>query len=160
MPRYEMQRDEYRNGCIGEGCLNKQWEKLLKQLDGKPVGEQIDGVNHFFNAIAYVPDVENYGTGDYWQTPYELMEFGGDCEDYAIAKYISLKRLGVAEKDMRILVVKDGNLGDIIHAVLEVETAGGTQILDNQEKAVLPINQVMHYSPIFAINETSWWAYK
>ncbi len=160
MPRYEMQRAEAESKCIGEGCLNKKWEKLIGELEGKPVQTQIDAVNKFFNSMKYISDQENYGTADYWNTPYELMERGGDCEDYAIAKYISLKRLGVSESDMRIIVVKDQNLNGTLHALLEVTVGDTAQLLDNQAKTVLPVAKVFHYQPIFAINESKWWAYK
>jgi predicted transglutaminase-like cysteine proteinase len=160
MPRYERQRAEANSKCIGEGCLNQKWEKLLTMLEGKPVQVQIDAVNKFFNAMRYVSDQANYGTADRWNTPYELMERGGDCEDYAIAKYISLKRLGVSESDMRILIVKDANLGGTLHAILESSAGEVAEILDNQTKSVLPAAKIFHYQPIYAINESKWWAYK
>ncbi|MDX2094691.1 MAG: transglutaminase-like cysteine peptidase [Alphaproteobacteria bacterium] len=160
MPRYEQQRAQFRDDCVGKGCLNRQWEALLRRLHGKPLHVKIEEVNRFFNAIRYMSDADNYGTEDVWQTPYEMMARGGDCEDYAIAKYISLKRLGVPENSMRILVVRDTNLDGTIHAMLEVKVGGAAQILDNQAKKVLPITHVFHYEPIFAINENEWWAYE
>jgi predicted transglutaminase-like cysteine proteinase len=160
MPRYEVQHAEAQNACIGKGCLNQKWEALLVELNSKPLQTQITEVNKFFNGMTYITDQNNYGTADYWQTPYEMMERGGDCEDYAIAKYISLKRLGVSESDMRVLIVKDGKLNNTIHAVLQIEVDGMAQILDNQEKSVKPVAKVFHYNPVFAINETNWWAYK
>ncbi len=159
LTRYEEQKADADDKCIGEGCLNQKWEKLLTDLDGKPVQEQIDAVNSFFNKMKYVSDQENYGVADYWNTPYELMERGGDCEDYAIAKYISLKRLGVSESDMRIIIVHDENLHGELHALLQVTVDGTPEILDNQAKQVLPVAKIFHYQPIFAINEDKWWAY-
>ena len=160
LPRYEQQHAAAADKCIGEGCLNQKWEALLTELDGKPVDEQMEAVNKFFNAMKYISDQDNYGVADYWNTPYELMARGGDCEDYAIAKYISLKRLGVAETDMRILIVHDQSLNGELHAILEVKTAEGAVILDNQAKEVLPVAQVNHYQPVYAINESKWWAYR
>jgi predicted transglutaminase-like cysteine proteinase len=160
MPRYETQQASAASQCIGKDCLNQKWEALLSELDGKPMQVQIDRVNGFFNRMAYVTDQKNYGIADYWQTPYELMERGGDCEDYAIAKYISLKRLGFSESDMRILIVRDGKLGGTIHAVLEVKLDGDAQLLDNQARDIKSVAQVMHYMPVYAINESRWWAYK
>lgn len=160
MPRYEAQRAQMKDRCIGKACLNKQWEKLLTRLKGKPLPEKIEAVNRFFNAVAYVSDKENFGIDDYWQTPFEMMSNGGDCEDYAIAKYISLKRLGVPESAMRILVVKDRNLDGTVHAMLEVKMDKKAYILDNQAKSVLPVAKVFNYEPIFAINESKWWSYK
>ena len=110
--------------------------------------------------MPYIADVDNYGIDDVWQTPYELMERGGDCEDYAIAKYISLKRLGVSESEMRILIVKDQKLGGELHAILEVKVDEVAVILDNQAKVALPEAKINHYQPIYAINEAKWWAYR
>lgn len=162
MPRYEIQRAGVlaENKCIGEGCRNRQWEKLLSSLRHKPINQQMAAINDFFNRMPYISDADNYGLNDYWQTPYELMERGGDCEDYAIAKYISLKRLGVPESAMRILVVRDENLDGTIHALLEVKSNNVAYILDNQSKAILSAALVYHYLPVFAINERKWWAYQ
>ena len=160
LPRYEQQREASADQCIGEGCLNQKWEALLTELDGKPVSEQIEAVNKFFNTMKYVSDQDNYGVADYWNTPYELMARGGDCEDYAIAKYISLKRLGVSESDMRILIVHDQTLNGELHAILEVKQPEGAVILDNQNKNVVAEATIKHYQPIYAINESKWWAYR
>jgi len=159
LPRYEAQRADSEGKCMGQGCLNQQWEALLAELEGKEVSTQVAEVNKFFNAITYITDQKNYGTSDYWQTPYEMFERGGDCEDYAIAKYISLKRLGVSESDMHILIVRDKNLGGIVHAILEINVDGEAKILDNQAKTVKPVASIFRYSPVFAINESQWWAY-
>lgn len=159
MPRYESAKADVEE-CDGEDCLPQQWEKLLTLLEDKPVKRQLDAVNTFFNAIPYVEDSDNYGMTDYWQTPYEMMKRGGDCEDYAIAKYISLKRLGVAESKMRIMIVQDNNLGGIMHAILEVKIDGATYLLDNQASKVTTANKVFHYRPIYAINTQAWWAYQ
>jgi predicted transglutaminase-like cysteine proteinase len=88
-----------------------------------------------------------------------MMKRGGDCDDYSIAKYISLKRLGVPESNMRIIILQDNNLGGIMHAVLEVKVGGKPYLLDNQAKAVTAEEDIFHYRPIYAINRTAWWTY-
>jgi predicted transglutaminase-like cysteine proteinase len=160
MPRYEKQKREADSECAGNAsCSSQTWEKLLAGLQNKPVMAKIAAVNSFFNKAPYVSDQQNFGQEDYWQTPYELMERGGDCEDYAIAKYISLKRLGVPESSMRILIVQDQNLGGIMHALLEVRIGGVPYILDNQAQQVIAAAKIFHYQPIYAINSYVWWAY-
>lgn len=160
LPRFHAQQKTAQTECYGEGCLNKQWEEMLSTLRGKPTIDQVTAIHEFFNAVPYVSDKENYSTNDYWQTPYELMENGGDCEDYAIAKYISLQRLGVPEHDLRILVVYDNGRDGIVHAVLEVTLADGSYILDNQSDQVLRAADMKQYQPMFAINGSQWWAFK
>ncbi len=136
------------------------WGKTINALRGAPLQEQMDRVNRTFNALTYIEDSDNWNRKDYWATPYEMIERGGDCEDYAIAKYMALKQLGVSEQQMRIVIVQDDNLGGIIHAVLEVKHQGTAYLLDNQATRVVAASKVFHYRPVYAINAQQWWAYK
>jgi len=96
---------------------------------------------------------------DYWETPHEFIEISGDCEDYAISKYTSLRALGVPADKMRIIILQDLNLGGIVHAVLGIYVDGELLILDNQIKQVTSALKIYHYRPIYGINEDAWWAY-
>jgi predicted transglutaminase-like cysteine proteinase len=148
LPRYQ---NEARDSRI---------DNMVASLRGKPVVKQLQEVNRFYNAVPYVEDIDNWGVSDYWATPQEMLSRGGDCEDYAIAKYLALKALGVPESQMRITIVQDNNLGGIIHAVLEVRHAGERYILDNQATEMVSATRIYHYRPIYAINTTAWWAYR
>ena len=160
MPRYEQQKAAEDARCTSDDCPNVKWEKLLASLQGQPLAVQMREVNKFFNAMTYVTDQDNWGVEDMWNTPYELMTRGGDCEDYAIAKYISLKRLGVNVNSMRIMIVSDENLGGAMHALLEVNMKSSKYILDNQTESVAEESAIFHYRPIYAINSHNWWAYQ
>lgn len=118
--------------------------------------EMVVGVNDLMNRVAYVSDNTNYGKSDYWATPIEFLTRGGDCEDYAIAKYTALRILGVPEERMRIAIVQDLQK-NIPHAVLVVYTDNGAVILDNQIKTAMRADSIKHYKPIFSINRTAWW---
>ena len=96
---------------------------------------------------------------DYWAKPAQFFNKSGDCEDYAITKYISLVHLGFDKKDMRIVIVQDLNL-KVPHAVLVVYLDGKALILDNQIKQVVSASRITHYKPIYSINETKWWIHK
>jgi len=159
LARYDYQHAHMQTGCGDARCDNQRWEKLLVELEDKSGHEQLEAINTFFNRFAYVNDSNNWGVKDYWNTPYELMARGGDCEDYAIAKYVSLKRLGMPESDMRIMVVKDLALNGLTHAVLEVKIEGVAYILDNQERRVVAELTISRYHPLYAINEGAWWAF-
>ena len=80
--------------------------------------EQIRAVNLFLNDWQYKSDIQNYGRRDYWATPLEFLRRSGDCEDYAIAKYVSLRQIGFAPEQLR-LVVRDV-VRELAHAVLAV----------------------------------------
>ena len=63
-----------------------------------PPFDQLQAVNRFLNDWRYQADQQNYGRRDYWATPLEFLRRSGDCEDYAIIKYVSLRQLGFARR--------------------------------------------------------------
>ncbi|MBK1721746.1 transglutaminase-like cysteine peptidase [Thiocystis violacea] len=104
-------------------------------------------------------DLHSPGVEDYWETPGEFFAKAGDCEDYAIVKFMSLRALGFGNDDLLLVAVKDQNL-DIGHAITLVSFAGRALVLDNQVKDVIPAERVRHYQPVFSANEVSWWLYR
>jgi predicted transglutaminase-like cysteine proteinase len=135
------------------------WKAELKSLEGMSEREQVTAVNDYVNQSRYIEDGENYGKSDYWATPIEFFSRGGDCEDFAIAKYASLRALGFSSDRLRIVIVQD-TWKNVAHAILAVYTNGGVVILDNQNKRVETAADVDRYQPIFSINSTSWWLHK
>ncbi len=141
-------------------CAIKDWKEMLSELQDADFDEKLDSVNEWSNEHTYIVDQINWGVTDYWETPYEFMEINGDCEDYAISKYYSLRALGIPASRMRIMIVQDLNLGGIIHAILGVyDDDGKLIILDNQIKQVIPALNIYHYRPIYGLNENNWWMY-
>lgn len=140
-------------------CTISDWKAWLETLRDKSLRSQIDLVNDWSNEHPYIEDQVNWGMEDYWETPYEFIDISGDCEDYAISKYYSLRALGIAADKMRVIIVQDLNLGGIIHAILGVYDEGEILILDNQSKQVRPALKIYHYRPIYGVNEEAWWAY-
>ncbi|PZO87880.1 MAG: hypothetical protein DI626_02975 [Micavibrio aeruginosavorus] len=132
------------------------FKSQLEGLRGLSMNKAIEGVNSIVNSVPYVNDNVLYGKNDYWATPMEFLKNGGDCEDYAITKYVALRTLGVPEDRMRILILQDLQK-NIPHAVLVVYTDNGAMLLDNQIRNVTPIERVSHYKPIFSINREAWW---
>lgn len=131
-------------------------QSQLQDLKGLPLTQMASKVNDMMNAKRYVTDSQNYGQNDYWATPIEFLQRGGDCEDFAIAKYTALRILGVPESRLRIAIVQDLQK-DIPHAILIVYTDNGPLILDNQIKTAINATRVSHYKPIFSINQEAWW---
>jgi predicted transglutaminase-like cysteine proteinase len=143
------------------------WEEFVQKNQSADKLEMIKKVNETFNSMRYVPDQKNWGVPDLWNTPVQFTQspdyvvpgrVSGDCEDHAIAKYYALQKLGFTQDELRILVVKDLNLG-VGHCILGVITAGQCFILDNQIKSVWTADKIQHYKPIYAINETAWWQF-
>lgn len=140
-------------------CGFEEWREIVDDLSSRPVSEQLDEVNRYVNRALYVSDYRNWGVPDYWATVGEFLHKDGDCEDYAIAKYVSLKDLDVPVDAMRVVVVEDTNL-KTIHAVLVVSLEGRSFVLDNQVPYVVAADAVFHYRPIYSINESGWWLYR
>ncbi len=140
------------NRCIG----GKDWKPFLASLEGKDKRVQIEEVSRYVNQASYRSDRSNYGRRDYWATPVELFARGGDCEDYAIAKFVALRALGFSNSDMRLVVVQDLNRG-LPHAVVVVQVDDQALVLDNQLSRVVPAQRLRHYRPLYSVNEEHWW---
>ncbi len=134
----------------------QKWRKALAAFRGLPLQDMARDVNDMMNKVRYIGDNRNWGKSDYWETPVEFLTKGGDCEDFAIAKYVSLRALGVPDKAMRVAIVRDLQK-NIPHAVLIVYTSQGPMVLDNQIKTMTKASEIKHYKPIFSINQTAWW---
>ncbi|MEM7618064.1 MAG: transglutaminase-like cysteine peptidase [Pseudomonadota bacterium] len=128
----------------------------LNSMKGLPLPQMATKVNALMNTKRYIEDKDNYGKSDYWATPIEFYRRGGDCEDFAIAKYTALRALGVPDDRMRIAIVQDQKK-NIPHAILIVYTDNGAMILDNQIKKATKADKIRHYKPIFSINQSAWW---
>jgi predicted transglutaminase-like cysteine proteinase len=73
----------------------EDWRAFLATLADGDDRRRIEAVNVYVNAFRYKPDFESYEIVDVWQTPAEFFaNAGGDCEDFAIAKFMSLRELG------------------------------------------------------------------
>jgi len=143
---------------LTDGANVRLWQSFRANL---PVGDslrQLGVVNAAVNSFPYVSDDVNWGKLDYWETPIEFLQHAGDCEDFAITKYMTLRSLGLAAENMRVAVVTDTQLR-VAHAVLLVMSGGKLYVLDNLTNEVLPATAEPFYRPVYAINEDGWWNY-
>ena len=140
-------------------CYYGDWELALDSIKEKSPVEQMTEVNALFNSLPYITDDYNWAMKDYWETPGQFLARYGDCEDYAIMKYYTLKRLGFAEENMRIVIVKDENL-KVHHAILMVLMNDNLVVLDNQIQNTIGADKINHYRPVYSINEAGWWLHK
>lgn len=134
----------------------KKIENRLENYRGQSLKEMADSVNDMMNERPYISDARNWGQNDYWATPVEFMKRGGDCEDFALAKYAALRTLGVPEERLRLAIVQDTQK-NIPHAVLVVYTDEGAYLLDNQIKTLVNAERSGRYVPIYSINRHAWW---
>lgn len=141
---------------MNSGCQLDRWQGFLEQVQEAAPFDRLAAINRYINRFSYRVDQKNWGELDYWAAPGEFFARGGDCEDYAIAKYYSLKLLGFPTDQMRIVVLNDDKRR-IAHAVLEVSLEGRQVILDNRSDSVLSWRDVGHYRPIYSVNEATYW---
>jgi len=139
-------------------CAGPTWLAFLDQLETGALSEQLIQVNRYVNEIQYMQDVANWGESDHWAAPAEFFANGGDCEDYAIAKYFALRQLGFNKEKLRIVVLYDRirNLG---HAVLAVYGGKDILILDSLSNFITTHTRYRHYLPQYSMNETTRWAH-
>jgi len=148
-------------GPLGEGRVRVDaWQHLLsteKQVSEK---EKLEVVNQFFNhQIRYAEDIDNWHVENYWATPIEsLWKGAGDCKDYAIAKYFSLRRLGVPNDKLLITYVKALRLNRA-HMVLTYYSSPNAEplVLDSLINEVKPASQRTDLLPVYAFNGEGLW---
>lgn len=150
-------------GACSDGRYNRchyaEWRRFLAEAAALQPREQLDAVNRFMNTHAYIVDPINWGVQDYWASPGQFFTRDGDCEDYAIAKFFSLRALGFPPERLRIVVLQDTNLRTP-HAVLAVQMDESELILDNQVQQVVDHRHIHHYRPLYSLNETRWWMHR
>jgi predicted transglutaminase-like cysteine proteinase len=132
----------------------KKFIALARAAAGVDPRAKIEIINRSVNqAIRYVSDFEQHGVADFWSSPLQTLRAGmGDCEDYAIAKRSLLLAAGVAEADLKLLLVRDLAVRQD-HAVLAVRLDGRWLVLDNRRSALLEGRDVQSFMPLFAIDD-------
>ena len=142
------------------------WDNMLQKSKDEKILKKLKNVNDFFNKIRYKTDPKHWKRKDYWATPYEFLGTdAGDCEDYAIAKYYSLIKLGVPESKLRITYViykKRDTRFDQAHMVLTYyHKKGATPIvLDNINKKLKLATKRKDLKPVYSFNASGLWQAK
>jgi predicted transglutaminase-like cysteine proteinase len=145
--------------CEGdrEGCVSPAALQFLAIIDAAKLREgraRLGEINRAINlAIRPVSDLMQYGEVDVWTSPLAtLTSGGGDCEDYAIAKFVALQLAGIAPDDLRIVVMHDTIHGED-HAVAAARLDGHWLTLDNRRMAMVEDSDVRNYRPTFVIDQ-------
>lgn len=144
--------------AVDSGCVPAEWLALIDSIADLPLMAKLEAVNRTFNAQPYVTAWQNWHKPSYWETPFEFLARGGQCEDYAIAKYLALRTAGVRDDVLRVLIVRDTDLG-VDHAVLLADVGGQSYLLDNLDPRMRPAAMVTQYRPYYAINQSGYWTY-
>ena len=116
-------------------------------------------MNAFFNRVPWLSDQQHWGRRDYWATPLELLGTnGGDCEDYALAKYITLVIMGVDPSRLRVTYVRALKLSEP-HMVLAYYPTPDADplLLDNLDQQIRSASQRRDLVPVYSFNATGLW---
>ncbi len=140
----------------------EQWRSMLTQQRDNDEQQQLLAVNDFFNhSVEFRNDIAIWGVSDYWATPLETLgKQQADCEDFSIAKYLSLLELGIDPQKLKITYVK-ADLGNKTqaHMVLAYYPSPRAEplILDNIGQRILPASRRPDLTPFFSFNSHGLW---
>jgi len=126
---------------------------LMEDLTGAPEDKIVIKVNRFFNQLRYQSDLQTWRRNDYWASRLEFLGKGqGDCEDYAVAKFLTMIQLGVPEEKMFLTYVKAVGFPEAAHLVVSYYKSRGEVpfVLDNYNKTILPATQRPDLIPVYS----------
>jgi predicted transglutaminase-like cysteine proteinase len=145
-------------GSLAPSSQILAWKNFIGSIRNDTPSEQIQKINTWFNGFPYKEDIDLYGENDHWSTPSEFLVNGGDCEDFAIIKYLTLRELGFPSKDLRIAIVYDVKNGTD-HSLLFVNHEGKDFVLDNREAVTDFAYYNQRYKPHYIFNENALWTF-
>ena len=158
LPQQEAQVRSCLSGqvCSDPGTL---WlAQIIRHSLGHSPIEQVAEINSALNRQPYRRDQEQFGREDVWTTPVTFARLGGDCEDYAIAKYFVLKLLGFTDANLRIVVLTSDD-ADEVHALLLVRAEDNWLALDNKTDRLGYLRELSGWHPQYAVNQTGGFRY-
>ena len=144
--------DGDRQRCVSPAAL--QFLAIVDNARAREGRARLGEINRAINlAIRPMSDLAQYGEIDVWSSPLETFANGaGDCEDYAIAKFVALRQAGVSPDDVRIVIMHDTIRGED-HAVAAARLDGHWLTLDNRRMAMVEDAHVRNYRPLFVIDQ-------
>ena len=144
--------DGDRERCVSPAAL--QFLAIVDIARAREGRARLGEINRAINlAIRPMSDLAQYGQIDVWTSPLVTLAQGaGDCEDYAIAKYVALRLAGIAADDLRIVIMHDTIRGED-HAVAAARLDGHWLTLDNRRMAMVEDSDVRNYRPTFVIDQ-------
>ncbi|MDD1795752.1 transglutaminase-like cysteine peptidase [Enterovibrio makurazakiensis] len=138
------------------------WRNVVADAANLSEQEKLAAVNNFFNQLYFVNDIDLWGKKDYWATPLEFLgSAAGDCEDFSIAKYFTLRELGVDDKKLRLVYVKAIKLNQFHMVVAYYPTASSEPVLlDNIDPEIKKASKRRDLLPVYSFNGSRLWLMK
>jgi predicted transglutaminase-like cysteine proteinase len=150
-----------RYGPLAEARV-RHWQQMIRSPDSPVERDRLKQVNDFFNGARFVDDTEVWQQENYWATPLEfLIMDAGDCEDFSVAKYFTLEKMGVEMKKLRLTYVKALTLNKA-HMVLAYYPKSDSipLILDNLQPGIQLATDRMDLMPVYSFNGKDLWLAK
>ncbi|WP_064606543.1 transglutaminase-like cysteine peptidase [Photobacterium sp. J15] len=144
------------------GQRMQAWREVIRSQHGKDEKSKLEAINHFFNQLRFVDDIKLWGKEDYWATPLEFIgAAAGDCEDFSIAKYFSLRELGIDDSKLRLVYVKALELNQFHMVVAYYSSPSAVPVLlDNLDSDIKPATKRKDLLPIYSFNGSKLWLMK
>lgn len=144
--------DGDRDHCVSPAAL--RFLSIVDQARARDGRARLGEINRAINlAIRPASDLAQYGEIDVWSSPLATFARGaGDCEDYAIAKYVALRQSSIAASDLRIVIIRDTRRGED-HAVAAARLDGHWLVLDNERMAMIEDVDARNIRPLFVLDD-------
>ncbi|MCW5771172.1 MAG: transglutaminase-like cysteine peptidase [Rhodospirillaceae bacterium] len=153
LARYTQERALETAPCGAGPCYLQRWRTFLDGLRTRSEMEQLRAINALHQSRALRPRRYQLRTGRLLGDAARILRPRRHCEDYAIAKYLSLRNIGW---DMRVrVVVTMHERRQVLHAVLAVISGGTVYVLDNLLPEVTDHRRLTYYRPIYSINDSA-----
>jgi predicted transglutaminase-like cysteine proteinase len=136
----------------------EQWQSFLSEIEYMEPLQKIENVNAWFNKLPYKQDNWVYDQSDYWASVPEFLEYSGDCEDFAIAKYLTLRQMGFEAENMWIALAYDIYSGTD-HAFVIIQQDGESYVMDNRQNVIDAEKHSRRYRPHYLFNEQHVWVF-
>jgi len=138
------------------------WRNLINENQDSSSNDKLQRVNDFFNSLEFANDIDHWGKEDYWATPLQMLSTnGGDCEDFAIAKYFTLREMGIPAEQLRLTYVKALRLNQAHMVLTYFPTAEADPlILDNLVGEISPATERDDLLPVYSFNGNGLWLAK
>ena len=140
----------------------ENWGNLMIEVKDGSTQQKLKQVNDFFNDLEFVSDQSQWGVSDYWATPIEFLSTaGGDCEDFSVAKYFTLRELGIPVEKLRLTYVKAVKLKQAHMVLAYYESANAVPlVLDNLVGEIKPASLRKDLLPVYSFNGDGLWLAK
>ena len=151
----KLERCQAQRDC---NAAEEKYAAIVKEARDKDDRAKIEFVHKRINGeIRYEPDPVQWGVPDHWSLPADVDGKGslntgvGDCEDFALAKYLVLLDARFPDKDLRLLLVRD-TFVKADHAVLAARHDHKWLILDNRWDRLYEDKDLKHFKPLMVVD--------